>query len=108
MRRLILLTMMCGTLLLPIGCSGIFAPRIEPHPDAPLLVTKTFGGFVQVAVYDKDRNAMVPAGWAWIGRYDGWTLHKFKWADRIDTETAKREAAGIANAGPGPPDTEGN
>jgi len=72
------------------GCGNWFAPRIEPHPDAPLLLTKSFAGFGQVAVYDKERNAMLPAGWVWLGRYDGWTLHKFNWQDRIDAETAKR------------------
>ena len=82
---------MFGTLLLLAGCSGIFTARIEPHPDAPILVTDTFGGFVKGAVYDRERNAMVPAGWFWLGRYDGWTLHKFDWQERIDAETANRE-----------------
>jgi len=80
-----------GTLLLLTGCSGIFTPRIEPHPDAPILMTDTFGGFVKGAVYDKDRNAMVPCGWFWVGRYDGWTLHKFDWNRRIEAEQAERQ-----------------
>ena len=81
---------MCGTLLLLTGCSNMFAPRIEPHPDAPILVTDTFGGFVKGAVYDRERNEMLPCGWFWIGRYDGWTLHKFDWNQRIEAEQADR------------------
>jgi hypothetical protein len=32
---------------------------------------------------------MVPCGWFWIGRYDGWTLHKFDWQKRIEAEKEK-------------------
>jgi hypothetical protein len=85
-----------GTLLFLTGCNGLsqklFTPKIEPHPDAPILVTDTFGGFVKGAVYDKERNAMVPCGWFWIGRYDGWTLHKFDWDKRIAAEKTKKPA----------------
>ncbi len=96
MRRMLLLIAISGLLPALTGCSGIrgvFAPRIEPHPDAPILITDTFGGFVEGAVYDKDRNAMVPCGWHWIGRYDGWTLHRFDWNERIDTQpdTSKQD-----------------
>jgi hypothetical protein len=90
MRRFPYWIVMCGTLLLLTGCSSLFAPRIEPHPDAPILVTDTFGGFVKGAVYDKERNEMLPCGWFWIGRYDGWTLHKFDWNQRIEAEQADR------------------
>ena len=84
-------TVTFGILLLLTGCSGIFTAKIEPHPDAPILVTDTFGGFVKGAVYNKDRNEMVPAGWFWLGRYDGWTLHKFDWSARIEVGQAKRQ-----------------
>jgi len=39
---------------------------------------------VQGAVYDKERNEMIPCGWFWSGRYSGWTLHKFDWNTRIE------------------------
>jgi len=94
MKRLKLWMIPCGMLLLTTGCSRLFAPRIEPHPDAPLLVTRTFAGFAETAVYDKERNEMLPAGWAWMGRYDGWTLHKFDWNTRIDAEAATRGQTG--------------
>lgn len=77
-----------GMLLILSGCSNLFTPKIAPHPDAPILITRTVGNFVQGAVYDKERNAMIPAGWFWLGRYDGWTLHKFDWNQRIDAESA--------------------
>lgn len=73
------------------GCSGMSKPRIEPHPDSPILITDTFGGLVKGAVYDKERNAMIPAGWFWIGRYDGWTLHKFDWNSRIEAENENKK-----------------
>ena len=90
MKQLIRWILISGTLLILTGCSGIFKPTIEPHPDAPILITNTCGGFVEGAVYDKDRNAMIPAGWFWIGRYDGWTLHKFDWNSRIEIENTKQ------------------
>jgi len=90
MRRWIRWIAMFGTLLMLTGSSNMFAPKIEPHPDALILMTDTFGGFVKGAVYDKERNEMVPAGWFWIGRYDGWTLHKFDWNQRIEAEQADR------------------
>ena len=90
MKQLIRWIAISGTLLILTGCSGMLKPKIEPHPDAPILITNTCGGFVKGAVYDKERNAMIPAGWFWIGRYDGWTLHKFDWNSRIETEDAKQ------------------
>ena len=90
MKHLIRWILTFGLLLTMTGCSGMFKARIEPHPDAPILITNTCGGFVKGAVYDKERNAMIPAGWFWIGRYDGWTLHKFDWNSRIETENAKQ------------------
>ena len=86
MKHLIRWILTFGLLLTMTGCSGMFKARIEPHPDAPILITDTCGGFVKGAVYDKERNAMVSAGWFWIGRYDGWTLHKFDWNSRIEAE----------------------
>ena len=74
-----LVAMLCSS-----GCSRIFTPTIEPHPDAPIWITNTCAGFVKGAVYDKERNAMIPCGWFWVGRYDGYTLHKFDWQKRID------------------------
>jgi hypothetical protein len=87
----ILSTIVSGILLIAIllacsGCGNIFKAKIEPHPDSPILITRTCGGFVKGAVYDRERNAMIPAGWFWIGRYDGWTLHKFDWNSRIEKE----------------------
>ena len=89
MKRFAQLMMISGILLTLTGCSNIFKPSIEPHPDAPILITDTFGGFIKGAVYDRERNAMIPCGWFWIGKYDGWTLHKFDWNKRIDAENAK-------------------
>ena len=89
MKHSIRLIVMFGTLLALPGCSNMFSPKIEPHPDAPILITNSFGGFVEGAVYDQERNAMVPCGWFWIGKYEGWTLHKFDWNKRIDAENTK-------------------
>ena len=93
MKRSIRLIVMFGTLLALPGCSNMFSPKIEPHPDAPILITNSFGGFVEGAVYDQERNAMVPCGWFWIGKYEGWTLHKFDWNKRIDAENSKEPPA---------------
>ena len=71
------------------GCN-LWTPKIEPHPDAPIYISQQFGGFVKGAVYDKDRNALVPTGWFWLGKYKGWTLHKFNWQKRIEAQ-AKNE-----------------
>ena len=76
--------LLTALLLAGSGCTSFFTPKIEPHPDAPIFITNTFAGFVKGAVYDKDRNAMIPCGWFWVGRYDGWTLHKFDWEKRIE------------------------
>ena len=90
MKQLIRWITTFGILLTLSGCSGMFTPKIESHPDAPILITDTCGGCVKGAVYDKERNAMIPAGWFWIGRYDGWTLHKFDWNSRIEAENTKQ------------------
>jgi hypothetical protein len=82
---------MLVAMLTSSGCSGIFTPTIEPHPDAPIWITNTFAGFVKGAVYDKERNVMVPCGWFWIGRFDGYTLHKFNWQKRIDADNVPPE-----------------
>lgn len=71
------------------------APKISPHPDAPVYVDKTFGGFVHGSVYDKDRQELVPCGWFWIGNYDGWTLYKADWSkvqERMKAKAATQPA----------------
>jgi hypothetical protein len=41
---------------------------------------------------------MLPCGWFWLGKYEGWTLHKFDWNKRIDAESSKPPAeASIAD-----------
>ncbi|MBT3278748.1 MAG: hypothetical protein HN909_02675 [Phycisphaerales bacterium] len=64
----------------------MFRPTITPHPDAPILITNTIGPFLKAAVYDTSRNALVPAGWFYLSKYDGWTLHKFDWEKRINSK----------------------
>jgi hypothetical protein len=83
--------MIFGLLLTMTGCSGLSKTEITPHPDAPILITDTFGGFVKGAVYDKEQNAMIPVGWFPISRYNGWTLHKFDWNTRIEMEKDKEK-----------------
>lgn len=75
------------TLLLVSGCSGLLAPKILPHPDAPIVVVKTFGGLYQAAVYDLDSNSLIPVGWYWMRDYRGWTLHKYDWDKHIRTQS---------------------
>jgi hypothetical protein len=63
----------------------MFKPTVLAHPQAPILITKTFGGFAQGAVYDKETNQMVPlTGWFWLGNYKGWTIYDMNWQERID------------------------
>ena len=91
MKRLKCWMMISGIALILTGCnlSKMFTPKVLPHPDAPILITDNFGGFVKGAVYDKNRNALIPCGWFWIGNYTGWTLHKFDWNKRIDRKKPK-------------------
>ncbi|MBT3277756.1 MAG: hypothetical protein HN370_00070 [Phycisphaerales bacterium] len=78
--------LLAAILLAGSGCSGLFRPEVTPHPDAPILIVKTFAGFARGAVYDKERNAMIPCGWFYLGRYDGWSLHKFDWEKQIERQ----------------------
>ena len=74
-------------LLAVTGCGHpMWKPHMEPYPDAPILITNTFGGRVQGAIYDADQNQLVPCGWFNLSDYDGWTLHKFDWSKRIESD----------------------
>lgn len=93
-REILFVTILLGMLIVP-GC-GMFTPTTIAHPDADLVITGTFGGFVKVAVYDFDQNALVPAGWQYVGNWKGLTVSKYPWEEHIArnllyrTEDSKR------------------
>jgi hypothetical protein len=67
------------------GC-GWMKPEIQAHPDASRVVTGSFMGWVETAVYDADSNTLIPAGWISISDFNGWSLMKFDWEAHINSK----------------------
>ena len=61
-------------------------PEIQAHPDATRVITGSFLGYVETAVYDAENNVLVPDGWHSISDFDGWNLMKFDWEEHITSK----------------------
>jgi len=70
-------------LVLCSGClGGLRRHEIVKHPDAPMLIAETRGGYVRVFVYRKADARLVEYGWVRLSTVKGWTLTKYDWEAR--------------------------
>jgi hypothetical protein len=73
------------TLIVALLCvGGCFRPEVIRHPDAPMLVTGARRGYLRVSVFDRERRALVDAGWIRGTGVRGWTLSKYDWEGYVN------------------------
>jgi len=95
-RNLLTLLATVALMVVTAGCALFRPPPIVRHPQTPVLITEVSGSKIKVAVYDRENNSMIDAGWTEISGYAGWTLAPYDWedylernADYADTETGR-------------------
>jgi hypothetical protein len=88
LEQIVKLKMLLMLALLTVGVSGCgwMKPEIQAHPDASRVVTGSFMGWVETAVYDTESNTLIPAGWISISDFNGWSLMKFDWEEHINSK----------------------
>jgi hypothetical protein len=78
--------LICALLIVTASGCGMFTPTIQPHPDATRVVTGSFLGWVETAVYDVESNTLIPCGWESISDFNGWSMMKFDWEAHINSK----------------------
>ena len=93
----------CLVLLVVAGCGSIFKPTVVKHPDAPVVVVKSYGLFFKGALWDDEKHDLIPAGYFWFSDYKGWTICKINWDKKRQDDLAKQAAQlAVQASGPAP------